>query len=407
MGVLGAWVRRLRPAVGVLGPGCGRLRPAVGVFEPERGWVGQCFPAIGCGRCGHLGCSGAGSRRLPPGRSAQPTRGGAMSISSHHRTASGRPLRVSPAWVGGARPADGADDQDHLLPVREAVWIWSVRRYARLALWALPAAALLDGWLTLGIGTPPGPLSVALAADWLTTIAMIALAGLLAGTRTRRSALAGLLIGLAGAMLTLPLAALPEGAAAAGSPLTADQMPLAATGCGRHIGRWLAAAGLGGFPLPPGKPSGRRTPDAGRRRTRRRHYAKQPLPTVGALLLLAAGTGLAWTGGRLIPEPDLAGPSPRRAARPRRGRRSAPAVVSPHPGPDLKRLTGMWAAGRSAREWASEWLVRVACSGKRPANGGTGGRSRHDQGGRRHFGVDRRVRDRAGSRRRAGPRPRR
>jgi Amt family ammonium transporter len=224
-----------------------------------------------------------------------------MSISSHHRTASGRPLRVSPAWVGGARPADGADDQDHLLPVREAVWIWSVRRYARLALWALPAAALLDGWLTLGIGTPPGPLSVALAADWLTTIAMIALAGLLAGTRTRRSALAGLLIGLAGAMLTLPLAALPEGAAAAGSPLTADQMPLAATvatatsGAGWLLLGWavfrsrlvnpadgvllmLAAAALG----------------AGT-------YARQPLPTVGALLLLAAGTGLAWTGGRLIP----------------------------------------------------------------------------------------------------------
>jgi Amt family ammonium transporter len=28
---------------------------------------------------------------------------------------------------------------------------------------------------------------------------------------------------------------------------------------------------------------------------------KEPLPTVGALLLLAAGTGLAWTGSRLIP----------------------------------------------------------------------------------------------------------
>jgi hypothetical protein len=27
----------------------------------------------------------------------------------------------------------------------------------------------------------------------------------------------------------------------------------------------------------------------------------QPVPTVGALLLLAAGMGLAWTGGRLVP----------------------------------------------------------------------------------------------------------
>ena len=65
-----------------------------------------------------------------------------MSIS-HHPTASGRPLRVAPAWVGAAGTGPA---QHHLLPVREAVWIWSVRRYARLALWALPAAALLLGW---------------------------------------------------------------------------------------------------------------------------------------------------------------------------------------------------------------------------------------------------------------------
>ena len=30
-------------------------------------------------------------------------------------------------------------------------------------------------------------------------------------------------------------------------------------------------------------------------------YAISPLPTVGALLLLAAGMGIAWTGNRLIP----------------------------------------------------------------------------------------------------------
>jgi len=86
-----------------------------------------------------------------------------MSIS-HHHTASGRPLRVAPAWVGGARPAAGPGGKDHLLPVREAVWIWSVRRYARLALWALPAVALLDGWVSLGIEAPFGPLVVQLAA---------------------------------------------------------------------------------------------------------------------------------------------------------------------------------------------------------------------------------------------------
>ena len=222
-----------------------------------------------------------------------------MSIS-HHQTASGRPLRVAPAWVGAARPAADSAEDEHL-PVREAVWIWSVRRYARLALWALPAAALLLGWTTLGIDTPPGPLVVELAAAWLSLVAMIALAGLLAGSRTRRSALTGLLLGVAGFLIALPVAALPPGVAAAGSPLSAETMRLVVltgaicSGAGWLLLGWavfraklvnpadgillmLAATSIGAAPL-----------------------TKEPLPTVGALLLLAAGTGLAWTAGRLIP----------------------------------------------------------------------------------------------------------
>ena len=218
-----------------------------------------------------------------------------MSISQH-QTASGRPLRVAPAWVGAA----GTAATGHLLPVREAVWIWSVRRYARVALWALPAGALLLGWSTLGVATPPGPLVVRLAAGWLCTIAMIALAGLLAGSRTRRSAAAGLLIGLAGSIMLLPLAALPAGVAPDGAPLppaqahTASLVAAAVTGAGWLLLGWavfrsklvnpadgvllmLAAVSIG----------------AG--------SAAEPLPTVGALLLLAAGMGLAWTGNRLIP----------------------------------------------------------------------------------------------------------
>jgi hypothetical protein len=219
-----------------------------------------------------------------------------MSISEN-QTASGRPLRVTPAWVGAAPSVD----QDHLLPVREVVWIWSVRRYARVALWALPLAAMLYGWSTLGVSTPPGPLAVLLLAGWLAMISMIALTALLAGSRTRRVALAGLLIGLAGWSLLLPLAALHTGEVPAGSPLTAGQLHLAAliaaaiTGSGWLLLGWavfrsklvnpadgvllmLAAVSIG----------------AG-------SYAIKPLPTVGALMLLAAGMGLAWTGSRLIP----------------------------------------------------------------------------------------------------------
>jgi hypothetical protein len=222
-----------------------------------------------------------------------------MSIS-HHHTASGRPLRVSPAWVGAASPAAGAAVHEHF-PVREAVWIWSVRRYARLALWALPAAALLQGWSSLSVNPVPGPLILELAAAWLSLIAMIALAGLLAGARTRRSALTGLLLGLAGFLIALPVAALPPGVAAEGAPFTPAAMhtvSLVAAAC--SSGGWLllgwavlrsklvnpadgvllmlAAAAIGATP-----------------------FTSEPLPTVGALLLLAAGTGLAWTGSRLIP----------------------------------------------------------------------------------------------------------
>jgi hypothetical protein len=218
-----------------------------------------------------------------------------MSISQH-QTASGRPLRVAPAWVGAA-PSSG----DHLLPVRDAVWIWSVRRYARVALWALPLSALLYGWSTLGVATPPGPLLVRLAAGWLSSVAMIALTGLLAGSRTRRAALTGLLVGLAGSVLLLPVAALPPGVGPDGLPVPAGQVHTlalvasAVTGAGWLLLGWavfrsqlvnpadgvllmLAAVSIG----------------AG-------SYAIRPLPTVGALLLLAAGMGLAWTGNRLVP----------------------------------------------------------------------------------------------------------
>ncbi len=220
-----------------------------------------------------------------------------MSIS-HRQTASGRPLRVAPAWVGAPTRAE---PDGHFLPVRDAVWIWSVRRYARLALWALPAAAVLYGWFTLGVDSPPGPLVIGLLAAWLATIALIALAGLLAGSRTRRCALAGLLITLAGATMLVPLAAWPEAALVETTPLAAGHVPDLLTaaavisGTGLLLIGWavfrsklvnpadgvllmLAAMGMGGYPV-----------------------IAQPVPTAGALLLLAAGLGLAGTGGRLVP----------------------------------------------------------------------------------------------------------
>jgi Amt family ammonium transporter len=221
-----------------------------------------------------------------------------MSISQH-QTASGRPLRVAPAWVGAARSSGTADD--HLLPVREAVWIWSVRRYARVALWALPASALLLGWNSLGVATPPGPLVVRLAAGWLSTIAMIALAGLLAGSRTRRAALAGLLVGLAGSVMLLPLAALPPGAAPDGSPLPAGAVHAASLAGAAVLGAGWLLLGWAVFRSKLVNPADGVLLMLAAVSIGAGSYAVKPLPTVGALLLLAAGMGIAWTGSRLIP----------------------------------------------------------------------------------------------------------
>jgi hypothetical protein len=220
-----------------------------------------------------------------------------MSIS-HRQTASGRPLRVAPAWVGAASPAES---DGHLLPVRDAIWIWSVRRYARLALWALPASAVLYGWLTLGVQGPPGPLVVGLLAGWLAVIAVIALAGLLAGSRTRRCALAGLLVTLAGGTMLVPLAGLPEDAVVASAPLAAGHVTdlfaaaVVISAAGLLLLGWavfrsqLVNPADGVLLMLAALAMGAGTTTA------------QPVPTVGALLLLAAGMGLAWTGGRLVP----------------------------------------------------------------------------------------------------------
>jgi hypothetical protein len=222
-------------------------------------------------------------------------RGDGMS-ASQNQTASGRPLRVAPAWVGGAGRAAG----DHLLPVNEAVWIWSVRRYARVSLWALPVGAALYGWSTLG-GTTPGPLLLELAAGWFCAVAMIGLAALLAAARTRRTAVVGLLVGLAGSILLLPLAALPAGTGPDGAGLGADQVQTASQVAAAGLGTGWLLLGWAVFRSKLVNPADGVLLMLAAVSIGAGSYAIRPLPTVGALLLLAAGMGLAWTGARLIP----------------------------------------------------------------------------------------------------------
>lgn len=216
----------------------------------------------------------------------------------HARAQRRRPLRVSPAWVGAARPAAGAPPLEAgFLPVREAVWIWSVRRFARIALWALPLAAVAYGWTTLQGTERLGDLIALDIAAWLALIAMVAITALLAGSRSRRPAIAGLLLGFAGTVMLLPLTALqgvPDGmtdARVGGLGIAAA----AVTGIGWLLLGWAVLRSgllnpadgillmLAAFSVGAGA------------------FAVDPLPTVGALLLLAAGMGLAWTGSRLLP----------------------------------------------------------------------------------------------------------
>ncbi|MDI6105779.1 hypothetical protein QLQ12_45100 [Actinoplanes sp. NEAU-A12] len=220
-----------------------------------------------------------------------------MSIS-HHQTASGRPLRVSPAWVGAPTPVDS---ESHLLPVRDALWIWSVRRYARLALWALPLSAVLYGWLTLGVQGPPGPLAVGLLAGWLAVIALIALAGLLAGSRTRRCALAGLLVTLAGVTMLMPLAGLPENAVVESAPMAAGHVTDLLTTAVAISAAGMLLLGWAVFRSKLVNPADGVLLMLAAVAMAAGTTMAQPVPTVGALLLLAAGMGLAWTGGRLVP----------------------------------------------------------------------------------------------------------
>ncbi|MEU4564939.1 hypothetical protein AB0F72_41720 [Actinoplanes sp. NPDC023936] len=223
-----------------------------------------------------------------------------MSISQR-QTASGRPLRVAPAWVGAPTPAAGSEAENHPLPVRDAVWIWSVRRYARLALWALPLAAVLYGWLTLGVSSAPGPLAVRLVAGWLATVALIALAGLLAASRSRRCALTGLLLTLAGSTTLVPLAALPADAVVASAPIMTGRVPDFVAAAGAITGMGLLLLGWAVFRSRLVNPADGILMMLAAVAIGSESLTAKPIPTVGALLLLAAGMGLAWTGGRLLP----------------------------------------------------------------------------------------------------------
>lgn len=197
-------------------------------------------------------------------------------------------------------------------PATNASWAWSIRRLARRLTGALPLYAVVFGLVTLGpvdrADLAGRSLAVYLAdgqwwrvIGWLTAAslgltAMVAVAALLAATRARTTAAAGLLLGVAGVVVTLPFAALP-----ARTPIGAvDARAVVLAGAVVQSVAWLvtgwAVARSRILAIGDGVVLMVAAPMLGVA-----GLLLGPLQTVGALLAFAAGLGVLWRAGRALP----------------------------------------------------------------------------------------------------------
>ncbi|SCL36852.1 hypothetical protein GA0070624_5671 [Micromonospora rhizosphaerae] len=192
-------------------------------------------------------------------------------------------------------------------PATNASWAWSVRRFARAAVWLLPAYAILYGAVAMasdgGVGNDPYPADGGqlylvgwVAAVWLGLLALLALTGLLAATRCRRIATAGLLVSIAGVVLMLPFAGLSEQAPVFGT--TARSLVL--FGATWYSLGWLltgwSVARSGMFSYGDGVMLMIAAPLLGLAGA-----LIGSLQTFGALFALVAGIGIGYRAGRLVP----------------------------------------------------------------------------------------------------------
>ena len=179
-----------------------------------------------------------------------------------------------------------------------------MRRFARGAVWILPGSAFVYGIVTL-IGDGPAPRSADgnslplvlwAVAIWLGLLALMALTGMLVTARSRGTATAGLLFALAGAMLMLPFAGLPEQT----SVFSGAGRAMALVGATGYTLGWLlsgwAVLHSGVFSYSDGWLLMFAAPMVGIA-----GMFVGMLQTLGAFLVLAAGIGVAWRAGRLVP----------------------------------------------------------------------------------------------------------
>jgi hypothetical protein len=192
-------------------------------------------------------------------------------------------------------------------PATNATWAWTLRRFARAAVWFLPGYAVFYGILTFGSfrgkGQPvyltdarPWHLLGWVAAIWLGMMALVALTALLAATRTRKMALSALMVGAGGVVLTLPFAGLPgQTPVYGGNARLFVFFGMSVYSAGWMLMGWaLLKSGVFSygdgvlllFAGPMLGPIGLLTDTA---------------QTIGALLILIASVGVIWRSGRLLP----------------------------------------------------------------------------------------------------------
>ena len=192
-------------------------------------------------------------------------------------------------------------------PATNATWAWSLRRFARATVWLLPGYAILFGVVALvGVdGAGPAPYASGgrplylvgwIGALWLGLLALMSLTSLLAASRSRRTALAGLLVVLFGLLLMLPFAGMPEQTPVYG----ADARTMTVVGASVFTVGWMLAGWAvirsGVFSYADGGLLMLSAPLMGVV-----GMLVGAFQAYGALFALAAGIGIAWRTGRLVP----------------------------------------------------------------------------------------------------------
>ncbi|WP_203711831.1 hypothetical protein [Asanoa siamensis] len=191
-------------------------------------------------------------------------------------------------------------------PVTNARWAALVRSAARRLIWCLPAAGVVAAAASIGAmvgggpahylsGASPFRLFAWVTSVWLGMTAMVCLVGVMAAVRSRGTALLGLLLGILGGVSMLMFAAVPPATPMWG--LSAKTLALSCAGI--YSAGWMAMGwavfrsrmftrGDGLMLVLAGPMIG----IAG--------LWMSPFHTAGALLLSAAGLGIAWKSGSTL-----------------------------------------------------------------------------------------------------------